>query len=243
MRQAPTYLIIGDGCMAQHTCHYFTLLGLTYYHWHYRTQSLKTLAAHLKQVSHILLLITDHAIEPFIQYHLTHVKQPQRIIHFSGNLVISNAIGAHPLQSFSRERHYSEAEYRAIPFVIEQHKPQVQDVLPGIPNPKFYIAPHKKPYYHALCVAANNFTHLLWQQFFSAMESEFSIPISHLLPYLHRSFENLTYFPNCTLTGPFARGDQSVLQSDLAALENTPLYEIFQAFIHSYGQKEQHEIH
>jgi len=158
-----SYLIIGDGRVARHFGHYLSFLGITFQQWS-RSQSNSTaLASVAKKSTHVLLLISDTAIESLITDHPS--LSDQCCVHFSGALVTDLAYGAHPLMTFGPE-FYALEDYQQIPWIIEKEAPPFSELLPGLPNPSFSIEKDKKDYYHALCVMSNNFTTLLWQKFF-----------------------------------------------------------------------------
>lgn len=226
MRQVPNYTIIGNGRIAKHFCYYFDLLQIPYQHW-YR-KAAKPLAALITSASPILLLINDAEIDNFIEQNSCLIGK--KLIHFSGCLVSSQAYGAHPLQTFSHEL-YTLEQYQAIPFIIEQEGPAFNELLPGLPNPHFPMAKQFKPYYHALCVMANNFTTILWQKLFREFSNKLALPPECALPMLEQTVANLTTNYETALTGPFARGDTSTLTKNLAALANDPFQTIFQAFV------------
>jgi hypothetical protein len=73
MRQVPKFLIIGNGRLARHLAHYFSLLKIkSVVQWD-RSQPVPRLVELATGSSHILLAIKDDAIEPFIDAHLTDV--------------------------------------------------------------------------------------------------------------------------------------------------------------------------
>ena len=226
MRQVPTYLVIGNGRLAAHMRHYLQHLLLPFSSWD-RSQSLDILQQHLCNATHILVLIRDDAIESFIQTHLQ--KTSATIVHCSGALITPLAFSAHPLQTFTK-RLFHFSDYTKIPFILEKNGPTFDDLLPGFPNPHYKIPRDKKPLYHALCVMANNFSTLLWQQLFESMEKEFDISHDHLKPFLQATFQNLLHDPSHALTGPLARQDKVTLSKNLQALKDHPFFNIFQAF-------------
>ena len=148
MRQVPHYLIVGNGNVARHILHYFSLLNIPFNIW-YRKESLEKLYQYINQSSHILLLISDHAIEDFIQQHLKNIKA--MCIHFSGAHVSEKAYGAHPLMTFGSEL-YKLKDYQDIPFILDHTSPPFEKVLPGLPNHHVFLHKSSKAKYHALCV-------------------------------------------------------------------------------------------
>lgn len=73
MRQVPKYLIIGNGRLARHLAHYFSLLKIKDYSKWDRSQPLSRLHELCTGATHILLAIKDSAIEPFIEEHLVDI--------------------------------------------------------------------------------------------------------------------------------------------------------------------------
>lgn len=231
------YLLIGNGRVAKHFRHYFTLLGLDFLSWH-RGQDQATLQSHLSKASHVLLLISDSAIEPFIRE--TQFHDNQVLIHCSGSLVTDLAFCAHPLNTFTNEL-YDLNRYESVPFIVDADAPDFSDLLPGLPNESFRLEKMKRPKYHALCVMSGNFTTLLWQKAFSDFEAEFQLPSRCLQTYLKSITDNLMNNPKGALTGPLARGDQAVIQNNLDSLSGDPFQAIYQAFVNTVKPEVRHE--
>lgn len=230
MRQVPTYLIIGNGRVARHFQHYFALLQIPFHTWH-RQESLATLYELSAQATHILLLISDGAIDAFAQEHL---KDNQSIlIHFSGSLVSEHVYGAHPLMSFNTGM-YALAQYQAIPFILDHDAPDFASLLPGVMNQHVRLHTSLKAKYHALCVLSGNFSCLLWQKLFSSMENEFNIPHEIANAYLLQQTQNLLHDAKSALTGPLVRNDLATIEKNIASLEQDPFQEIYQSFVSCY---------
>lgn len=232
MRQVPSnYGIIGAGKMARHFSHYLDLLKISYQQWSRNTDpEFKKIRNAFKDCNPILLLISDTAIEPFIQQH-TFLKN-KNLIHFSGSLVTPLATSTHPLMTFS-DNLYSLETYRTIPFVLEQNS-KLSDLLPGLKNSSYVLKTEQKALYHALCVLSGNFTVLLWQKFFAELEESLNLPKAIAFPYLEQITKNLQQ-DGKVLTGPLARGDQTTIQANLTALSNDPFQKIYQAFLETYN--------
>ena len=216
------YIIIGRGRLARHLEHYFEALGLRCAMWH-RDIPIDTLRS-LVDISAvpILLCIDDDAIEPFLQEHPWMPKN--RTIHCSGSRYLEEIPGLHPLCTFADDLYNVEA-YESIPFVADRQGIE----LPGVPNPIFSIEPGDKPLYHALCVLAGNCTTLLWQKLFEKFP-DIGLPPESALPYLLQVTENLIDQPKSCLTGPFVRGDQKTIESNLAALGTDAYASVYDAF-------------
>jgi predicted short-subunit dehydrogenase-like oxidoreductase (DUF2520 family) len=126
---------------------------------------------------------------------------------------------------------YGLDKYQSIPFVVDATAPPFAALLPGLPNPHVTLAPELKAKYHALCVLSGNFSCLLWQKFFAALESEFHLPVSTAHPYLRQQMENLLTDYTTAFTGPLARGDRETIEKNLKALEGDPFQRIYQSFV------------
>ncbi|MED7788638.1 DUF2520 domain-containing protein [Francisella sp. 19X1-34] len=236
MQQVPKYVIVGDGNVASHMCYYFECLKLDFKQWS-RKEAISRLNDLLDNATHVLVSIKDDQIEKFIEENLSNMLGSLVIVHFSGALSINNAIGAHPLQSFPDKSLYSFEEYKLIPFVIDNKSIAFNKVLTGLPNPNFSIDKQEKPYYHAMCVLANNVTTLIWKKFCSEMESRFNIDKVHLEPYLDKTFKNIKQNHNA-LSGPIARRDNLTLQKDLEALSGDDFYNFFEAIVKQLTTKD-----
>ena len=234
MRQVPYYVVIGNGRMATHLCYYFDCLAIKYHRWYRSGYTPSQLDPILSKATHALVLITDGAIERFIQSHILTKYPHLTVVHFSGCLVSTFAYSAHPLQTFQQEKNYALDEYRQIPFIIDKRAPSFSELLPGLDNPHYRIAKEEKTYYHAMCVLANNVSTLLWQKFYREMTARFDIRQKDLNPFLKRTFQNIQANPESALTGPIARQDVQTLSQDLNALQGDPFYSVFKATIDQF---------
>ncbi len=120
------YALLGGGRLARHMKHYLFLLQQPCSGWardpasplntHTETDDAERLRATISPATHVLLLVSDSAIEALVtQYPLLREK---RLVHCSGVVSLPGIASAHPLMSFAAEM-YSLAQYRRIPFVIE----------------------------------------------------------------------------------------------------------------------------
>lgn len=228
MRQVPHYLIIGNGRVARHFQKYFASQQISFSSWH-RQQDITELQP--QSATHILLLISDNAIEDFITQHLQNSQAI--LIHFSGSLTSQKAYGAHPLMTFS-ENLYSLEQYKNIPFVIDQDAPEFADLLPGLPNRHVRLDKARKAKYHALCVLSGNFSCMLWQKLFSTLEQEFNFSADIAYPYFLQQSQNIFDNPKTALTGPLVRNDLETINKNLAALDLDPFKEVYKSFVTCY---------
>ena len=237
MRQVPIFTVVGNGRLATHICHYFDLLAINYHQWYRSKHTLKQLYTLLSKSTNVLILIKDSQIEPFINANIINKYNNLTLVHCSGCLVSQICYGAHPLQTFSDQNVFTINQYREIPFIIDEHAPDFSELIPGVNNSHYRISAKNKPYYHAMCVLANNFSTLLWQKFFKEMTNRFNICNKKLEPFLQRTFENIISNPHKALTGPISRGDNEVLEKNLQALKGDDFYSIFESVIHQFSNK------
>lgn len=223
------YLIIGNGKVARHFHYYFDLLQIPYSTYHYREPQSK-LNASLKESSHILVLIKDSVIDNFIEKYLPYNNPQFTILHFSGSLSSQYATAAHPLMTFANEL-YSLDKYLQIPFICEESGKPFNLLLPGLSNYHVFIPRSKMAYYHALCVVANNFTTILWQDVAKKMQINLNIEFDLLKPILQQTMGNISTHIQESLTGPFARNDLTTMENNLNALRQDDLQIIYNAFI------------
>jgi len=223
------YTLVGDGRVAKHFAYYFTHLNIPFNQWSRKQGG--DFVKHIQASSHVLLMITDAALENFLQQYP--VLTNKIVVHFSGALTIEKTFAAHPLVSFSNNLFDLEF-YKKIAFIIDAEGAEFTEILPGLPNPYFRIPRNDKALYHAYCVLSGNFTTLLWQKFFSKLEAEWDIPAEAGYQYMQSIMQNLQQNREAALTGPLARGDQITMQKNLTALNNDPLAKIYRAFVESY---------
>ena len=235
MRQVPHYLIIGNGRMARHMDYYFQALGLSHQTWARATHPISQLSELITHASHILILISDEAIDDFIQKHL--LDSQKILVHFSGSLTSEYAHMAHPLMSFNQSL-YTQEIYRSIWFITETPGAVFANLLPGFPDHHAAIPRQSKALYHSLCVLSSNFTCLLWQKLITTLEQDWDVPPEAAHPILKQVMNNIINNPNTALTGPLVRNDQQTIHRNLQALEQDPYQVVYQAFVSAYQQQE-----
>lgn len=224
-RQVPhNYLIIGRGRLARHLSHYLTLENIAFRQWH-RDMDIELLLLWSLECSHILLAISDREIEAFI---IRNNIPQSKAIHFSGALNSTFANKLHPLMTFT-EKLFTLNQYREIPFVGVKGKTTFTSVFPQLQNPFYQIPLEQFGLYHALCVVSGNGSVVLWQNVFSAFEKNLGLPKEVLLPYIERIFQNILENPAQALTGPWARNDNSTIEKNKTALDNSALQNVYTA--------------
>lgn len=244
MRQVPRYAIIGTGKMATHFAHYLKLLAIPHTQISRNEITPEKLQSTLQSCDRLCILISDKAIPDFIDAYA--LRYNNKIIHFSGSLVVEGCYSAHPLMTFGAEL-YTQEQYQSFPFIIEQEGSSFDSLLPGIPNQHYQIPKNLKPFYHSLCVMSGNFSCILWQKYFSELQKTFNISEKDAKPYLNIIFQNIFNNPHSALTGPLVRQDKSTIESNVNALNNDPFQAIYQAFVNAFQNIQQempcHENH
>jgi hypothetical protein len=222
--------IVGNGRVSRHFSHYLTLLGIPVRVWSRRVPGPDPAEA-LASCRTVLVLVRDAEIVPFVETWPS--LRTKHLVHFCGSLVTSRAEAAHPLMTFGHEL-YDLPTYRSIPFILDAGGTPFAELFPGLPNPSFTVPAAERPYYHALCVMAGNFSVLLWRRLFDELQARFGIPASAVHPFLAQITANLLADPNLALTGPLSRGDANTIQANLEALEGDPFQAVYRAFVSAY---------
>lgn len=230
--QHPCYGIVGRGRVARHLQCYFSKLGMRYIPL--LADDLCNSSDKLKQINSVLLAISDHAIEDFLAQHHNTLHQ-KTCIHFSGTITTKFAFGFHPLMTFSNDP-YTLSQYQSILFVKEDNAPLFSDIFPQLPNLCISIKKEDKPYYHALCVLANNFSTILWQKFFTEMATKFNLPINNLMPFFKQTMLNIEKDHHNALTGPLVRDDYQTITNNINALKNDPFQAVYKSFVRCYQE-------
>lgn len=238
MGQVPgraSLLLIGDGRLAGHLDFYLRAKELPVTRWSRRRDPLRALPGLVRRSDRVLLAIRDDALPDFLRAHRR--DGDPLWIHFSGSAVVDGAWSAHPLGTFSGPP-YPREVYEQIPFIVEREGPPFEELLPGLGNPSAPIPRAAKPLYHALCVAAGNFTQLLWQELFHGFEERLGLPAELALPYLRATAggleRGLADGRRDVLTGPIARRDRTTVRGNLQALRGAGLGElagVYEAFL------------
>lgn len=220
------YGIIGNGRMAKHLRYYFSLLNIPCVQWS-RSQSEEELQQLIHNSTHILVLISDDAIIPFIDAHPE--LATKTLVHFSGSLVTDKALGVHPLMTFSNEL-YDLNTYASFPFVCEEGV-DFNMLFPALQNPYFSVKKEHKAYYHSLCVMCGNFTTILWSEIFESFKNKLGMPKEILFPFMVQIFKNLQRNHKTALTGPVSRKDKKTIVSNLEALSRSPYQDLYYGFL------------
>lgn len=223
-----TYLIVGNGRLARHISFYLSR-HFKVENWNRRDFDSQNLSVKLEHATHLLLAISDSAIEGFFAGIAPHWGNRPRV-HFSGALISEQIPGAHPLSPFGLNALDS---YSDIPFVCDDGF-EFREFFPGLENPVLKISPLEKIKYHALVSLAANLTTHLWQSTFHELERlNFCQEIQPDLirPLLQNSLNNFLQNPNFALTGAVARKDFFAVSAHLESLKGSPLFVFYSSFV------------
>lgn len=251
-------LVVGNGRVAR------TLLQCSFDHtlvqierWH-RSVSISFVEM-LEQMrpTHIVLAITDAAIQPFVQEHWVALADlaPCTLVHCAGQFGrihvspppmsfgveadhVITIEPAHPLMTFPILRSSDGGNavhpvaYDTLPFVLSADGHTLHDLLPTLPNPFYVIPDSLRSYYHALCSIMVSGTVILHEKLDMLFSTVLHLPSEALLPFREQMFENIkTREPHTTvLSGPIARGDSDTLATHdrvLRAMQNVSLADIY----------------
>lgn len=225
------YLIIGSGRTAKNWQHYLQLLNIPVNSWN-RKQPHADLKTLIGKSSHILLLISDSAIESFYKEHT--ILAEKTCIHFSGALEIPWVHSVHPLASFT-DKLLDLNSYKNITLVSTSEK-TATELIPGLGNPFHKIKSSDKARYHALCVMGGNFSVLLWQKV-SAEFAKLGLPPEAEKPYRQMIFNNIQSDLQNSLTGPISRKDDITIFKNLDSLSGDKYQKIYLAFLKAHYPK------
>lgn len=228
-----SYLIIGNGRLANHLKHYFDVLSVNFKTWYRGAEGITALEKLLAEKRIVLLAISDSAIASFVSAHLSNYHFP--IVHFSAAMKVTGTMAFHPLMTFSKDL-YDPSLYIKIPFVGSEPKETFKKLFPKWDNSYYQIAPQDMAYYHALCVLGGNLTCFLIKNYLEEMEKRFEISSDVSLRYIRQVFENLSEDPENSLTGPLVRQDWKTIHQNQQALlgEESPLSDLYDSFVRSY---------
>ncbi len=226
-------LLIGSGRLARHLKHWNSLLKTpnTLLTWN-RSEPTDLLNKHLVCAQLIWLCVSDSAIIPFYEQHLTATKSS--VVHFSGALNDARLISAHPLMSFP-EPLFADPVYENIHFSVTGVI-NIDQVLPGFENSFSVLPAEHKAFYHALCVVSGNFPQLLWTETFSKFQ-DLQIPEKAFDTYIRQITENFIQLKQAALTGPLMRKDFSTIEKNQASLVGSNLENIYKTFAQTFTKE------
>lgn len=225
-----SYGLVGNGLLATHLAHYFSMEKIPYIRWSRNKDSASPIEKMINcQV--ILLPISDDSIESFITNNPG--LKNKILVHFSGTMSINGVNSFHPLMTFSKTL-YSLEIYRSIPFIGERGSIKFSEIFPSLNNNYYLIDRDKKDLYHALCVLGGNFSTMLWQRVINQFESELNLPKEVLNPYIDQVCYNIKENHNHALTGPVKRQDVNTIRKNIKALNGNLWKKIYKLFNRVY---------
>ena len=231
MRQVPQnkkpYLIIGNGKLAKNFSHVFTQKNISYNIWN-RSQSIEALDQLVQNSATILLCISDSAIEEFYNTNLLDYTNIQ-VIHFSGSLHFDGLLNFHPMNSFSEKLNDWES-FNQIPFASFSEDHNLQDYIPELENPSFFIPLNQKANYHAFLAATGNLCQWIWeygQEFLNSKNLEISKAFQK--QFLLSSLDNWMEKGKAGISGPISRKDSLSIKKNMDSLKGNSLYPVYES--------------
>lgn len=235
MGQVPThrYVLIGSGAMARHLYFYLSSLNpisTEILQWNRKDHSIDELHSLLASATHVLLAISDSAIEEFFQTYRDLATDKAKWVHFSGANNFTGIVAAHPLMSFGPEL-YDLNTYKKIHLTLTGAQ-SLKEIFPTFENSFSILSPEKKSLYHSLCVLGGNMPILLWEKMNHGLQ-QMGFPAEATDVYLQTILENYLDHKEKALTGPLKRKDLITIKKNLSALQDDSFQKIYSAFAES----------
>lgn len=224
-----SFLLIGSGRVARHFAHYFNQLNIHFQTWD-RSQDPHALRVKVAAATHVLLAISDSALQGFYRQHLLG-HDDKVVVHFSGAHSFEGMVSAHPLMTFGNDL-YDLDFYKKIHFTLTGVS-TLDEALPGLTNSYSWLPSAQKALYHTYCVMGGNFVTLLIARMLSGFAT-MKVPAEAAHLYVQKVVENTFANPDAALTGPLVRKDADTVAANLKALENDPALQIYKAFLETY---------
>jgi len=225
-------LLLGSGRLARHLHRYLELTGCPHLVWeHPRTPPPSEITS---QASHFWILVRDEALPGLCaSLRADHPQKP--LLHSSAATRVPHAVTVHPLMTFGPGL-YGLSRYQSIPFILIHEEvepyPEIPHFLKNtLGNPVHRIPQEDRIRYHAAAVMASNFSMLLWEASLSGTPRDSLPPRESFQPILEQTLANFIEHGSGALTGPLARGDQSVVSAHLEALHASPARGLYRSFV------------
>lgn len=172
------------------------------------------------------LAVPDLEIDSYIQKFPRGIK----LIHFSGFYFSSDAVGVHPVQSFSKEGEYNFDE---IDFVIDN---DLDDLLSNIFKKTFKINPESKKSYHTYLSVTANAAQLLVNQLGKSFAKETGMPEGILKKITIQSLQRELRFGEKSFSGPWTRNEDFKQNEQIEKIKDLNLQDLNKLFQHAMGR-------
>lgn len=147
----------------------------------------------------------------------------------------------YPMQTFSKEK---ALDYSKIPFFVEESDETnsvLKDLAGSVSNHVYFLNSDQRRYLHLASVFACNFSNHCYA-LASDILAKIDVPFSVLLPLIRETAQKVESIPpRVAQTGPAARGDMSVIQSQELLLDDDKnlqqLYKLMSQSIMSFNQR------
>lgn len=147
----------------------------------------------------------------------------------------------YPMQTFSKDK---DLDYSKIPFFVEENDETnsvLKDLAGSVSDHVYFLNSEQRRYLHLASVFACNFSNHCYA-LASDILTKIDVPFSVLLPLIHETAQKVESIPpRMAQTGPAARGDMSVIQSQERLLDDDKdlqqLYKLMSQSIMSSNQR------
>ncbi len=173
-----------------------------------------------QKIKYVFLSVPDSKISDYINK----IPKEIKIIHFSGFYFHPNAIGIHPIQSFSKKGIYN---FNNIDFVTDRGLDKILTIF--FKKNQFINPKNKKKYHTYLSVTANSLQ-LLMNQLGNSFQKETGMPKEILKKITIQSLNTELLYEEDSFSGPWTRGERKQQEKEVTKSRNSTLKELNKIF-------------
>ena len=201
----------------------------------------RTLAELPQDADVYIIAVKDCALQEVISK-VTKGREGQLFLHTAGSMPLSvfegyadNAGVLYPMQTFSMDR---EVDFREIPLFIEGADPRIRVVAESLSAHVYELSTADRKYLHLAAVFACNFANHCYTLAADVLQKK-GLPFDVMLPLVDETARKVhELHPTEAQTGPAARGDQNVMQAQVALLDGKAkeIYELLSQSIQEHKE-------
>ena len=154
------------------------------------------------QYDYVFLAVNDTSLSKLID---KLQSSKVSIIHFSGSRYNENALGLHPVYSFSKEK--KDINFKQLNWVVD-HPLIPQEIINFIGPSFYYISPDKKKLYHNYLSVSANMTQLLSHLMGNEFNKKMGLPGELMKNLVIQSLENEMKYGRNSFSGPWVRDEK-----------------------------------
>lgn len=171
-------------------------------------------------IKYIFLAVPDSKIESYIRM----IPKGITKVHFSGFYYNKEAVGVHPVQSFSKNGEY---DFSSIEFVVDG---VLDEILKEIFPKNQYIKPEQKKMYHTYISVAANSLQLLMNRLGETFTQETGLSNELLKGIVIQSLQRELSFGEDSFSGPWTRGESAPQAKQVALSQDKNLKDLNNLF-------------